>query len=738
MIVPTDPWAIVPQRVRHPQVRADALDRSRLLDRLSSSGAPVVAVVAGGGYGKTTLLRQWTTEDPRRSAWVSLDPADDDSLVLARHLARSLAGAGVTVEATADALSQSGPRALDDGLNALARELSAVEDPFILVVDDVHAVSAPSSLELLDRLAPLIPDGSTLALAGRSLSGLHLARLHLEDAILEFHQEDLAFTAGEADALLRGAAPSLDGSSKAALIDRSEGWPAVLYLGVLALREHPDPPVLVKGLLGSDHRVIDYLHQEVLDRLDPDLHEFLVQVSVLDLLTAPVCDALLDRTDSASVLDRLAVAGNLFVAGTDAPPSSFRLHPLFADMLLRELRARRGDAERRLRATAALWFDAAGESDAAVRQAVASGDETLAADVLYRQIAPTFRRGEAESLDRWLALVPTNRVPADGLLALTAAWAALVNARPSEVRAYHDLALERPRSGRMPDGSADFDVAVAALRTMAGMGGVLETADSALKIKEAGPDGSPWWSLAATVAATCRAIAGAPDAMEVLALAEVETRGDPAPHVVALCQLAIAHLRSGERRAADLAVRDALEELHAHHLESYSMTAMVHVADAWASATRGDEARARRAIAIAVHVVDGLGDQIPRATAQAGLGLAEAELALQDPDRAAHLARQASERLVREPDAVALHTWAAELAGRIERHRGHPHAVTLTSAEQRVLEQLPTHRSLEQIGEALYISRNTVKTHTLSIYRKLEVSSRNDAVERARTLGLLP
>jgi LuxR family maltose regulon positive regulatory protein len=334
-----------------------------------------------------------------------------------------------------------------------------------------------------------------------------------------------------------------------------------------------------------------------------------------------------------------------------------------------------------------------------------------------------------------LALLPASRVPADGLLALTAGWASLLNARGSEVRAYHDMACRQPRAGTMPDGSKDFDVAVAALRIVAGMGGVLETASAAERIKEAGPDGSPWWTMAATVSATCRVIAGDPDPGALLALAEVETRGDPAPHVVALAQLALHRLRCGDRRSADAAIGEALVEMGANQLESYSMTAMAHVADAWASALRGDHARARRAATIATTALEGLGDQNPRASAHARLGLAEADLALPDVGSAVRQLRAAEAHLAREPDAVVLHAWAAEILERIEHHRGRPDA--LTAAEQRVLDQLPTHRSLEQIGEALYISRNTVKTHTLSIYRKLEVSSRHDAVERARTLGLL-
>ena len=733
-----DPWGVVPQRLRPPVLRSDVLARSDLVSRLVASEAPCVAIQAGAGYGKTTLLCQWAQADDRGVAWVGLDPSDNDPVILVRHIVRSLAMSGLPVSGVEELVAGREPQLHRQVLPELARALDHPPQSFLLVLDDVHVLSGETSLDVVDRLLDMVTPGSVVALAGRSIPPLHLARRRLDGRIMELRQDALAFTDDEAVELLHRSAPDLPGAAVGELVRRTEHWPAGLYLGVLAVRDHPDPPVLIRGMLSGDRRLVDYLHEEVLDRTTPEVREFLLRASVLDRLSGDLCDAVLERRDSRALLQQLTESGNLFVVGIEHDPDAFRLHHLFAELLASALR--RDDPEELLRIhrRAATWHDEHGESDPAVRQAVATGDTEFAAAVLYRQLFPTMVMGWTASMERWIALFPPQALHTNGLLALCAAWLAVTQGdRPGMD---HHLATARSASvmGVLPDGTTSYEVALASLEMTAAVDGVKASAHSASLVRAAGPAGSPWWGMAGLIEATSLVAAGAADPVDAFGSAELEARGLPAIHAVTLAQLGLAHLQRGDRARGQALVRDSVEELEGNRLESYSMATMVHCADSYASALRGDRARSEEAADRAVALLEATTGVVARAAIHMRLVLADAALHRRDPGAAAPLLRAATVLLPDEPDAVVLHDWADALQTRLDRQRMQPDLPELSAAERRVLGQLPTHRSLGEIGDHLCVSRNTIKTHTLSIYRKLFVSGRSEAVDRARELGLLP
>jgi LuxR family maltose regulon positive regulatory protein len=732
-----DRWGVVPQRLRPPRLQDGLVSRARLLERLRGSRQPCLTLRAGAGYGKTTLLRQWIDLDDRPVAWIGVDPSDDDPVVLLRHLVRALADdGGRDLTAVEQALASREPLLDQEVLPALARALDRDDHPFVLVLDDVHLLRDPRSVGILHRMLDGIPDGSVVALAGRSLPPLGLARRRLDGTMLELLQDDLAFDHDEAVDLVHTALPALGAAGAEALVERTEGWPAGVALGILALRDHPDPPVLLAGLLAEDHRVADYLHEEVLDQVRPEVREFLLRAAVLDRLSGNQCDEVLGRTDSRALLDELVASGNHFVVAVDTDPDAFRLHHLFSDLLVTQLRRAHPSEERRIRRRAAEWHDARGESDPAVRHALATGDTDFATAVLVRQLFPALVRGQAASLRRWIDDFPPQRLPTDGLLALCAGWVALVEGRRLEFEHLTEIARAHPCPGPLPDGTVSFEVALAALEMTASLDGVKATAAQAAVVRAAGPGGSPWWTIARLSEAVSLGLAGSLDPVAALAAVEVDSRGAPAVHVVTLAQLGLAQLRAGDDREGQRTCRAASEELRLHRLEGYSLATVVHCIEAYAAARRGDRASADQAAGRARIMLGRMSSLVPRAMAQGWLALADAAVQLGDEPAARAALQVAGDRLVEEPDAVVLHDWHDEVRTRLDRRRGDTRPA-LSAAEQRVLRMLPTHRSLGEIGELLFVSRNTIKTHTLSIYRKLGVSSRSEAVDEARRLGLI-
>ena len=291
--------------------------------------------------------------------------------------------------------------------------------------------------------------------------------------------------------------------------------------------------------------------------------------------------------------------------------------------------------------------------------------------------------------------------------------------------------------GVLPDGTVSYEVGLAALEMTASIGGIKEVAEHAAVVRAAGPSGSPWCGMAALLEAISLGYSGRSDLVEELERAELESRGMPAVHAVTLAQLGVAHSRRAERSTGSHLVMQSVAELREHRLENYSMAGLVHCAHSYAAALNGDRAASLQAADEGRSVRSSMAHVVTRAQIHMGLLLCEAAILRRDPAAAAKELHSVQEFLPREPEAVLFVQWADELEGRLAHLRAAGDPVELTAAELRVLAQLPTHGSLVEIGEHLHVSRNTVKTHTMSIYRKLGVSGRSEAVARADELGLL-
>ncbi len=732
---PVDQWGVVPQRLRPQRSRSDQVERTRLLERVSASEHRVVLVQAPAGYGKTTTLSQIAHRERRGVAWITLDPSDADPVVLVRHIVRGLALGGVDVAQVELQLAEADPPLRSGVVPALASALDRCTTPFLLIVDELHLVSGASVL-LLDRLIDLIPVGSTIALGGRSTGELALARRIVAGEVLEIDRHALAFDEAEARTMLDRAVPGLGARQVDDLLEVTERWPAGLHLGVLALRDHPDPPEMIGGLLSSDRRLVDYLHQEALSRIDPDTRRFLTEISVLERPTGALCDATTGRRGSTERLAELVASGNLFLSPVADAADTYRLHQLFAELLLDELRRSSPEREPELRRNAAVWKDANGETDAAVRQALRAGDTALAARIVYRSHAAVTIRGEIPTLRRWIDSFPGDVTASDGLLALAAGWAALVEGDRAAVEHHLDTAHRSKVDGPLPDGSASFELAVAALEMISALEGVEQTERAAALILDAGPESSPWWRLARLQRSVARVACGLEDGIASFRSAELDTRGQPSVHLVVQSHLALATFHAGDAARADQISRMAVAEAEEHGLCGYTMVGIFHCVASLTAASVGDPLRSVRHADAALGFLRLTEELAPRAAIQSRQVLAAAAICRGEFAAAAELVREAGRRLALEPETAAFHADQLDLEAQI-RVGNERSMERLTAAEQRVLDQLPTHRSLEEIGAVLYISRNTVKTHTMAIYRKLGVTGRSEAVRRATELGLI-
>ena len=378
---------LVESKLHPPPARPGIVARTVLVDRLLASDAvPVVCVVGPAGYGKTTLLAQWAQRTARRVGWVSVDQHDNDPAVLLSYLAAALD----RVEPIDPRVVQApaGPGASIVGaVSRLAAAMAAMTQPVALVLDHVELLNSQQCLDVVAELAAQLPRGSQLLLASRVRPPLPVALLRAQGRVMELGTEELAMQHQEAVALLEGAGVQLDDTEVNLLIKRTEGWPVGLYLAALALRAGGPPATAELKFSGDDRFMADYLWSELLDQLPPERVVFLTRTAVLERLSGPQCDAVLETTGSSAVLASLE-ASNLLLVPLDRRRQWYRYHHLFQELLRAELDRREPELVPELHARAASWCEANGLQETAIDHAQAAGDTDRVARLVWKLALP--------------------------------------------------------------------------------------------------------------------------------------------------------------------------------------------------------------------------------------------------------------------------------------------------------------------------------------------------------------
>ena len=402
--------ALLATKLHVPRPQPGFVPRPRLVEALGEGLARgLVVVCAPAGFGKTALLADWAESGRRPVCWLSLDTADNDPARFWRHVVAALDRACPGIAERAGPLLGPPPPSSFDGLvTALINELAAQpgDDQMLLVLDDYHLIDAQPVHAALTFLLDHLPVGLRLVLTSRSDPPLPLPRLRAAGQLAELRADDLRFTPDEAAALLREATGSgLPVAAVAALAARTEGWAAGLQLAALSLRGQADPAGFVAAFSGSHRYVLDYLAGEVLEGQTGQMREFLLETSVLERLSGPLCDAVTGRADSQATLEQVEQAG-LFLVPLDEVRGWWRYHQLFADLLRARLQQQQPGRVTELHRNAAAWCEEHGLADDAVRHALGAGDPVWAARLIEQHTDELLFRGERATVQRWLTALP--------------------------------------------------------------------------------------------------------------------------------------------------------------------------------------------------------------------------------------------------------------------------------------------------------------------------------------------
>ena len=393
---------LVAAKLRRPLVRPGTVPRSRLIERLARDDrGPIVSVVAPTGYGKTTLLSQWAERNGQAFAWVSVDKGDNDPKVLLSYVAEALNSIEPMDSRVVDALASPTSSVPGSVVPRLGAAFASMTAPVVLVLDDVHLLRNFECRGALSVLADHVPGGSRLVLAGRAEPPVRVARLRAEGRIVEIGPGDLSLTRQEASSLLRAAGVVLGDEDVAELHQRTEGWPVGLYLAALYLREGGSLPGAVASFAGDDLFVSEYVESEFLGRISSSQRAFLTRTAVLERMSGPLCEAVLDLPGSGATLADLA-RSNLLLVPLDRRGQWFRYHNLFRDMLMAELECQEPGLVPVLRRRAAHWYLRNGLPEAALEYFIAAEDIDAAADLVEQLWLSAYRQGRIATAQRWL------------------------------------------------------------------------------------------------------------------------------------------------------------------------------------------------------------------------------------------------------------------------------------------------------------------------------------------------
>lgn len=695
-----------------------------------------MAVLAPAGYGKTTVLSLLQAREEGPSAWLSLDVTDNDPVTLLADLNHALAGAGLLQEGV-DGRAAGGVRdVLTVGVNSLAEAI----DPGVngtLYLDQADHLTSRSALDVVGEVLVKVSGAVRIVIASRSGADLPLGLLRSRGEVLEITTAELAMDQQEAEEVF--ASVGLDvGEGIGGIMERTEGWPVGLYLTAMAMKAGAPSPA-ESDIHGDDFFLADYLRQELLGTVSTSTMSFLTRSSILSRLSGPLCDFVLERDDSEEILAQLEAA-NLLIIPLDRTRTWYRYHSLLQDYLRSELDRHEPDLERSLHGRAATWFEEKGFPDLAIEHVKESGEIDRFAEMVTRMGRQVYSQGRMETISGWLEALEEGKALADHPeLAALGGFALALDGDPAGAERFGMAALTDERGHPLEDD--DVGPFALLLRSHQALRGPEQARADARQARVRFGNQVEWIPncLVAEALATT-AIEGI-DAAETLwtdALWRSEPMDAHPLTSFGLSQRALAAIARSDWEEAEHRTEIALGMIEERHLDRYITSGLTFTIAARTAARAGDVATARALLASAAGVRPRLTLAMPLFAVQTLNEMAKAFVEVADMAGARRVARDAADIVAVRPKLGLIASEHQAIRERLaEMPAGSVGASSLTTAELRLLPLLVTHLTYPEIGERLFVSRHTVKTQAMSIYRKLGVTSRTAAVDKARETGLI-
>jgi LuxR family maltose regulon positive regulatory protein len=730
-------------KLSRPPTREDWVERTRLLELLDDAAKrPVVLVAAPAGFGKTTLVAQWLGSRRRQpAAWVSVDSRDNDPVRLWTHVAMALDQVGCSPADDVTAfMAARGGEVIAGVLPQLIQAMAQMPDDLVILLDDFHLLQDAACHKQVEFLVEHLPPQAHLVIITRADPGLRLGRLRATGQLAEIRAADLAFNSEETSSLLALEQVSLSEGKVRDLVQRTEGWPAGLYLATLSMSGRPDPDEFVREVSDGNRFIGDFLTEEVLAGHSDEVRDFIRTVSILDRFSAALCDVMRGTTGSAAILHQLE-RSNLFLVPLDEKRSWFRFHHLFASVARSELEVEYPERVPVLHARAARWFRDHGHVDEAVMHSLASGSTSDAALLVQANWLKYVDAGRTATVLGWLDALGASSIATDPAARVTAAWMAGMSGDRASLKDHLAALQEFKDVGPLPDGTRSVESAVSMIQGVFGYDGPVEMTNGAQRALELETDGaSPYYSIAHMSRGHAAYVAG--DLDMAVNLFTKASHNEAAPAIIRVLALSGRSLTESELGHEDLSrqlAEEAMEVVDSRGLRGMPQASMAFTALGQAQVAAGELSDAVATIEQGLVLRRKNPAQGPWGGLHHILAASRVALAAGELPMAQQLAEEASARMDDYPegmDSMRARLGAIQEEIRAPRTES-PGSETLTDRELEVLRLLQGSLSLRDIAEELYISPNTVKTHAKAVYRKLGASSRTDAVRIARGLLLV-
>ncbi len=721
------------------------VERSALIERLTATEAKLILIEAPAGYGKTVLVTQWRAHiaQARSFAWISLDEDDDEPGRLWRRIAYALLQACPELDAgqILRHLRGSSPDITGVLIPALVNELAALTVPAVLVLDDYHSISEPTCHEQMAFMVHHLPAAVQVVLVTRADPPLPLGRWRAAAEMAEFRAHELRFTAAEAGPVVSAVSGlEVTGSDLATLVERTEGWPTGLYLAALALRDRHEPGAFVRQFHGGSASIDDFLAGEVIGRQPAKIRRFLARTSVLSCFCAPLCEAVTGSPGAAEILATLE-RENAFIVPLDQSRQWFRYHHLFRQVLRGQLAGTGAGVVPVLHARASAWYQRSGLADEAIDHAIAAGDRMRATDLIAGVWYPYMTSGRTAAILGWLNRLGERPIGADPVAAHVAAWSAAASGDREAVRRWLPVMASSARARPLPNGMRSLESSVALLQGLFGFDGLGPMLRSAEKAAELESDVSlPWYALARMALGISRYLSGdAAGAEKPLREALASSAITLDQRLMSLSVLSLTLSELGQPTQARHEADRATSLMISGNLGRTPAAPLAHAAAGAAHAGLGRLREARSELEHALRLRRRVPSINVWATVDIMLLLTKVLIDLADRSSAIALAGEISRLLEAAPhDVYPLRVRLERLEQRLG---GTSPALSLarplTERELTVLRLLCSALSRGEIAATLGLSVNTIKTQVKSIYEKLGVSARGEAIARGQQLGIV-
>jgi LuxR family maltose regulon positive regulatory protein len=726
-------------KLRPPLARSEWVARNRLLHELQSANRrPITLIAAPAGYGKTTIVTQWLASAfrPASVAWISLDISDNEPVRLWTDIATALDRAGcVIARDIAGFIASGGHDMVTAVLPRIVDAIAALDEDITVVVDDFDIVRSAECNEQIDFFVKHLPANSHLVLITRSDPTLRLGRLRAAGQLSEIRADHLAFNSDEASSLLVADGVQLSGDGLSELMRRTEGWPAGLYLATLSLINRPDPGEFVRHFTGSNRFIGDYLTEEVLSRQSDDVRQFILDMSIVGRFSTPLCDYMTGSRQSAKILRELQHT-NLFLIPLDDEERWFRFHHLFGAVARSALEAEQPDRAAMLHGRAADWLSENGYVDDAVEHALAAGDSDHAASLVQSCWLRYFDAGLGTTVRRWLRALEASAADQNAATNVTAAWMAALSGQREEMDRRLAQLNTVSDDVALPDGTRSVESAVALIRGMFGFGGPLDMLASSQRAAELETDGNtPWYAVARAALGHAHYVAGDLDtAADVLTKAAYSETAPAIVRILALAMLSLTHAELGRLDRSHKSAMDAMEVVEARSMHELPSVALAFTALGQSQAASGDFETAMATLDHGLNLRRKVPGLSPWPTIHHLLVMGRVAIMANDLPLARRLLDEVSPLMRQYQQGMGAMNARLEELQKRQREGLTPGARTeaLTAREIEVLRRLTSSLSLSEIASELYLSPNTVKTHTTTLYRKLGARSRSEAVKIGR------